>query len=181
MHIKTSASIGKCTYYCCLIHPCVSGSPVFMWCLSRWTSLCRSHIWFLFCRSHSVSSSCENTSMYRILLQPPQKCPPFSVTGPRCPPPCCNWEQLCGEVTIVHTEWFLEEGPGCVQSTLYPHAECRQATVPTVRSVHRAASLQMFYFRMPPAQFVSFYCTGGRPLSGAVMWPSALERVGIKT
>lgn len=101
-------------------------------------------------------------------LQTPQKCPPLSVTGPRCPPLCCNWEQLCAEVTIVHTERFLEEGPGCVQSTLYPHAECRQATVPTGRSIHRAASLNRYFTsKMPHAPFVLFYCTACRQLGGA--------------
>lgn len=73
-------------------------------------------------------------------LQTPPKMSSPLCHGPRCPPLCCNWEQLCAEVTIVHTERFLEEGPGCVQSTLYPRAECRRATVPTGRSVQRAAS-----------------------------------------
>lgn len=74
-------------------------------------------------------------------LQTPQKMSSPLCHGPRCPPLCCNWEQLCAEVTIVHTERFLEEGPGCVQSTLYPRAECRRATVPTGRSVQRAAQI----------------------------------------
>lgn len=100
-------------------------------------------------------------------LQTPQKCPPLSVTGPRCPPLCCNWEQLCAEVTVVHTEWLLEDGPGCVQSALYPHAERRQATVPTGRSVQRPASLH----RYSPSQsrlhsLHCFFCTGGRQLGG---------------
>lgn len=63
-------------------------------------------------------------------LQTPQKMSSPLCHGPRCPPLCCNWEQLCAEVTIVHTERFLEEGPGCDSEHSVP--PCR------VQTSHRA-------------------------------------------
>lgn len=158
---KASASTTKCTYYCCLIHTCVSK----VWSLLL-QEMSRFH-WFWLLTLHkmpqqrnvfvSVSqlifvqqvaehlASVKTHLCIEFSLQTPQKCPPLSVTGPRCPPLCCNWEQLCAEVTIVHTERFLEEGPGCVRSTLYPRADCRQATVPTGRFIQRAASLHRYF------------------------------------
>lgn len=73
----------------------------------------------------------------------------------------------------------MEEGPGCVQSTLYPRAECRQATVPTRRSTHRAASLHRYSTsRRLLHHLCDFIASGGEALFGA---ESALERIWIKT
>lgn len=105
---------------------------------------------------------------------PPTKMSSPLRQGPCCLPLRCNWEQLCVEVTIVHTEWFLEEGLCYVQSTIYPNGDkplCLQ--VNSFRRLEVCAGVTF-------SQSLFSYCTRDWQLVSRVMWCSAEVTAGIE-